>query len=247
MKSMKQILAVLFILILCSWNTTYLSPLKVTGTVVDAANGSPLPGVVVVVKGSKTGTTTNKVGAFELEVPSDKATLVFSFIGYRTQEVKVGSKRQLQVKLQPDTEQLQEVVVTGKSASKKRESTSAISIVEVPDEEKIEEISDQSYSVQHALSGRVAGVQISTAQEPYYQPHNTEEYAAVQENSFLEALSNPLSTFSIDVDNASYSNMRRYINGGQMPPKDAVRIEEMVNYFTYDYPQPQGDVPFYHL
>ena len=54
----------------------------------------------------------------------------------------------------------------------------------------------------------------------------------------------PLSTFSIDVDNASYSNARRYLNSGQMPPKDAVRIEEFVNYFNYDYPQPNSVDPF---
>jgi Ca-activated chloride channel homolog len=73
---------------------------------------------------------------------------------------------------------------------------------------------------------------------------NTEEYDAIDENIFLHALKNPLSTFSIDVDAASYSNIRRYLNNGSMPPKDAVRIEEMVNYFDYDYNQPTDDHPF---
>ena len=73
---------------------------------------------------------------------------------------------------------------------------------------------------------------------------NTEEYDAINENIFHEALKNPLSTFSIDVDAASYSNVRRFINSGQRPPKDAVRIEEMVNYFDYDYDQPKGEDPF---
>ncbi|HYY42343.1 MAG TPA: VWA domain-containing protein, partial [Pyrinomonadaceae bacterium] len=61
---------------------------------------------------------------------------------------------------------------------------------------------------------------------------------------FFEAARVPLSTFSIDVDTASYSNTRRFIKDGQLPPKDAVRIEELINYFSYDYPQPVGDVPF---
>lgn len=74
--------------------------------------------------------------------------------------------------------------------------------------------------------------------------HNTEEYNHIVENEFLSSLEKPLSTFSIDVDNASYSNARRYLNNGQMPPKDAVRIEEFVNYFNYDYPQPKGVDPF---
>lgn len=74
--------------------------------------------------------------------------------------------------------------------------------------------------------------------------HNTEEYDNIVENTFKDAKQNPLSTFSIDVDNASYSNVRRYINSSQLPPKGAVRIEEMINYFDYDYPNPTGEHPF---
>lgn len=73
---------------------------------------------------------------------------------------------------------------------------------------------------------------------------NTEEYNRVYENEFVNTTQNPLSTFSIDVDKASYSNIRRYLDGGHLPPKDAVRIEEMVNYFSYDYPNPEGEHPF---
>jgi Ca-activated chloride channel family protein len=73
---------------------------------------------------------------------------------------------------------------------------------------------------------------------------NTEEYARIYENPFLGAVANPLSTFSIDVDAASYANVRRFLQGNQMPPPDAVRIEEMINYFDYAYPAPEGDAPF---
>jgi len=73
---------------------------------------------------------------------------------------------------------------------------------------------------------------------------NTEDYDHIVENRFLAATQNPLSTFSIDVDEAAYSNVRRYINNGSMPPAGAVRIEEMINYFDYTYPQPQNDEPF---
>jgi Ca-activated chloride channel family protein len=73
---------------------------------------------------------------------------------------------------------------------------------------------------------------------------NTEEYDKIQENSFKGVAQTPVSTFSIDVDNASYSNVRRYLGANQMPPTGAVRIEEMINYFDYDYPQPQGKNPF---
>jgi len=74
--------------------------------------------------------------------------------------------------------------------------------------------------------------------------HNTEEYDLIKENEFKNVKDNPLSTLSIDVDTASYSNVRRFINGNQLPPKDAVRIEEMINYFRYSYPQPEGEHPF---
>jgi Ca-activated chloride channel homolog len=73
---------------------------------------------------------------------------------------------------------------------------------------------------------------------------NTEDYDNIVENSFLAATQNPLSTFSIDVDEAAYSNVRRFIQNGTMPPKGAVRIEEMINYFDYDYAAPQNDDPF---
>ena len=73
---------------------------------------------------------------------------------------------------------------------------------------------------------------------------NTENYNVINENRFLGAASNPLSTFSIDVDAASYSNVRRFLNQGTLPPKDAVRLEELVNYFPYRYPDQSGSRPF---
>lgn len=76
------------------------------------------------------------------------------------------------------------------------------------------------------------------------EPGNTEAYNAIDENRFLAAAANPLSTFSIDVDAASYSNIRRFLSQGTLPPKDAVRLEEMVNYFPYRYPDRTGRHPF---
>jgi Ca-activated chloride channel family protein len=73
---------------------------------------------------------------------------------------------------------------------------------------------------------------------------NTETYDYISDNPFLEVAQNPLSTFSIDVDTASYSNVRRFLESGKLPPKDAVRIEELVNYFDYDYKGPKDEKPF---
>ena len=72
---------------------------------------------------------------------------------------------------------------------------------------------------------------------------NSESYDNFSENGLKVVQSAPLSTFSIDVDKAAYSNIRRFINKGSLPPPDAVRIEEMINYFTYDYPAPEGNNP----
>lgn len=76
------------------------------------------------------------------------------------------------------------------------------------------------------------------------QDGNTEEYNLIKENAFLEVVQNAVSTFSIDVDTGSYSNVRRYLNAGQLPPVDAVRLEEMINYFSYAYPQPENGKAF---
>ncbi|HYJ07591.1 MAG TPA: VWA domain-containing protein [Polyangiaceae bacterium] len=73
---------------------------------------------------------------------------------------------------------------------------------------------------------------------------NTENYAHVAENPFLAVKNQPLSTFSVDVDTASYANSRRFLAQGSLPPKDAIRIEEWINYFAYDYAQPTGSAPF---
>lgn len=88
------------------------------------------------------------------------------------------------------------------------------------------------------------GVVQITTHSGFGRRFNTEEYNLIQENPFLAVANNPLSTFGIDVDPASYSNVRRFIRDQRLPPRDAVRIEEMVNYFSYDYPDPTGPHPF---
>ncbi len=199
---------------------------KVSGTVTDAATGAALPGVAIKLKGTNQGTTTDSKGKYSLQVPDDKATLVFSYIGYKPKEVKVGNRQVMDVQLSVDNKVLQEVVMTGYATeSKVRIRGNA------------------------TLQGQVAGVQVRKGRgvglyDAEKLNHNTENYDYIKESSFQSARKSPLSTFSIDVDKASYSNVRRFLNNGQLPPVDAVRIEEMINYFSYDYPQPAGDAPF---
>lgn len=101
----------------------------------------------------------------------------------------------------------------------------------------------------HGIVAQEAGAPMSSqvAKAPMDQAErewNTEGYNLIDENELVDVTNEPLSTFSIDVDTASYSNIRRFINDGRLPPKDAVRIEEMINYFRYDYPGPSDDHPF---
>lgn len=110
-----------------------------------------------------------------------------------------------------------------------------------------EDESDEIYTLKArpSVKGKIAEKKIhKNRHDPKPIEHNTEEYSKINENEFRSALEEPLSTLSIDVDNAAYSNVRRFLNGSQMPYPDAVRIEEMINYFDYDYPNPSGAHPF---
>jgi len=106
---------------------------------------------------------------------------------------------------------------------------------------------DVAYSKPTAAANSASNTSSVAVGPPYDSKESVakgERYAEIEENPYLETSRAPLSTFSIDVDTASYANVRRFLNQGQLPPKDAVRIEELINYFEYDYPSPTGDVPF---
>lgn len=108
----------------------------------------------------------------------------------------------------------------------------------------------QSYTSVHGLSGAqnvglVDGMTVNCLGCPSsHEQANTESYDKIDENSWQTVSTQPLSTFSVDVDTASYANVRHFLTGGQLPPKDAVRIEELINYFSYDYPEPRNGEPF---
>lgn len=134
----------------------------VRGTVTDGATGQPLPGANVTIQGTQTGTTTDVEGEYELEVPGPDAVLVFSFVGYQTQEVEVGDQTVIDVSLQEEVGQLDEVVVTGYDTQQRREITGAQSSVDVS-EANVGQVS----SPQDLLQGRAAGVSIiSNSGEP---------------------------------------------------------------------------------
>lgn len=190
------------------------SPVTITGTVVEMNTHQPLAGVSVTIKNTKKGTSTDANGRYRMAAHvGDK--LVFSFIGYQNEERKIGKDSVINVALQIDSQVLHEVVIaTERSASLSKMQPNALPPTFAP------------------YPGMPADAHF-----------NTEEYKALTENIFHDAKKNPLTTFSIDVDRAAYSNVRRMLNLGQFPQRDMVRIEEMINYFDYDYTQPKGDHP----
>ncbi len=109
---------------------------------------------------------------------------------------------------------------------------------------------DEKAAKKAAPAGGLAGPMTSTARGRWHGEVATddgvggEDYAQIAENEFVAVKDDPRSTFSIDVDTASYSNMRRFLGDNALPPTDAVRIEELVNYFDYDYAAPEGSAPF---
>jgi Ca-activated chloride channel homolog len=212
---------------LLTWATPFslmFQPDAISGKVLDATSGSPMPGVSVQWKGTSIGVVTDTEGNFSIKRSSTSNILIFNYVGYETLEISIknnGKPLKIKMKVQ-HADDLAEVVVTGYGTEKKE------SVVGAP-----------------VSSAKIRG----TASLSYHshQPQsqfNTEDYDNIIENRFLKASVNPLSTFSIDVDGASYSNVRRFLQNGLLPPAGAVRVEEFINYFHYDYPQPKGDAPF---
>ncbi len=189
----------------------------ISGTVSDET-GVPLPGVTVMVENTSRGTITDLNGYYSIGVNPQDKKLVFSFIGMETEKIRISKEDTINVKMINAQVACEEVVVIGYGSKRKVQLTSSVAMVPAGRSSALIRYDDSDW--------------------------NTENYCTIHENGFKNVSVNPLSTFSVDVDNASYSNVRRYLNSGQLPPTDAVRIEEMINYFSYDYPEPTGEHPF---
>ncbi|WP_108804341.1 VWA domain-containing protein [Aquimarina sp. Aq107] len=316
-----------FMLLLFTVGITMGQELTITGTVTDASNNDPIPGVNITIKGTNKGAQTDFDGRYSIQTNIGNI-LTFSFIGYETEEVKIKQDSSIvNVAMSISPAQLEEVVVTAEGIQRKRSvlgyAVSAVSSESISmsraDRRKARRARKQSKA--NKLNGRVSGLSITnnagntnsnnsirirgansisntnqplyivdgipidkknigkiqsidpknisnvevlkdktaaslygirathgcviiTTHKGNYKIDNNESYEEIVENSFEKVNMSPLSTFSIDVDKASYSNVRRMINSGQQIPVDAVKIEEMINYFEYDYKQPTNDHPF---
>jgi Ca-activated chloride channel family protein len=222
---------------------------QITGRIT-TDNGDPLAAVQIYIAGSGIGALSQQNGRYLLlNVPVGTHTVTAERIGFATMTRQVtvteGQTVVQDFVLTPEALGLDEIIVSGAPSGSQRRAIGN-SVASRPDETRVE---------------REAGPTISGAAPPppvepgrYAQPDqpghfpqpgtDRESYAHIDENGFRVARRSPLSTFAIDVDRASYANVRRFITNGARPPVDAVRIEELINYFPYGYAEPRGEHPF---
>ncbi len=192
-------------------------------------HGKALASVVILnSKDTTESAFTDTNGLFTLFSSSPLQAIIVHKKGFELRKLQVGNQTFLSVVIAPRVEQLDvlEVVTQEEDVQYSMDMSSPI----VP-----RMVHHKAFSTSNGMAGNW-----------HHAPaefRNTESYSAINENIFHRVQDEPLSTFSADVDRASYSNVRRFINLGQLPPIDAVRVEEMINYFDYDYDAPKGDDP----
>ncbi|MBN2183915.1 MAG: von Willebrand factor type A domain-containing protein [Candidatus Krumholzibacteriota bacterium] len=209
---------------------------EIGGIVVIDTAGLPLAYANVIVEGTNLGCMTLKDGTFLVKnVPVGKYTVTVMLMGYKKEQIDsvlvfAGKTTQIEFRMREEyVGETREILVEA--------------------DQKLVKIGASSAGDKDGLPGGRSEVMYFSGKKRYCPPypsvsHNTEEYEHINDNRFLGVIANPLSTFSIDVDAASYSNMRRFVNGGEYPYKDAVRVEELINYFDYDYEEPKKGLPF---
>ena len=219
-----------------------------TGTVT-GEDGAALPSAQVVLLGTQHGAVTDAGGRYGFSVEGlslgGSARLSALLIGYAPVERAVsvaGDTVRTDFVLKTSPVALEEVVVEGRARQALRRALGATV-------SRLESAAVDASTGSPAYVKATAAAVVANAPPPGTPPRtdpdwNTEAYDAIAENPFLAADANPLSTFSIDVDRASYGNVRRFITQGQLPPRDAVRIEELINYFPYEDASPDGAHPF---
>ena len=193
------------------------------GRIIDSTTGDPLIGANVMLKGMSLGAATDLNGEYKiLNAPVGNDTIVVSSIGYKRQIaenvfVPSDSSRRLDFQLIPQAIAGDAIVVTaqasGQNMAINQQLSSGPIVSPSGGEAKKIEMRGLSRRTYIPINGRMSFESRSS--------FNTEDYSKIDENEFKDALTNPLSTFSIDVDAASYSNVRRFIQNGQLPPHDA--------------------------
>lgn len=240
----------LFLLVACIGYTSCSEATTISGTVKDQ-NGKPIAGATVdILYKEKTVaiSSTNAKGYYYIHTTLKHLNKDYEIVvkqkGYQTytlSQLKVSSYNERIVQdftLQKHAPHLSVADSTGQYKKKIRVKQKD-QVENIPSRVNEIAVMDKSLNTSYSYGGANMAMQSTST---YYNP-STESYKKYPENDFKAVSLNPLSTLSVDVDRASYSNVRRFINQGQKPPTDAVRVEEMINYFNYEYPQPQGKDP----
>ena len=192
---------------------------RVKGRVTDGQSGRGLSGITVTNLQTKQSKVTDREGNYQIHVATGTDVLEFRALGYLTRRVSVNGKSKVDAVMAADLHALEEVVVLGYGTAVKTNSSPVMAL-----------------SAKQTYFGG-SGIFIRGQQS------SQESYQKIKENKFINPLKEPLSTFAADVDAASYSNVRRFINSGSLPEKDAVRVEEMINYFQYRVAGPKNGEP----
>ncbi len=218
---MKNLKLIVFVISLITIYCFTAKNTLVEGVVLDEFN-FPIIGASILEQGTKNGTSTDVDGKFSLKMEDSNNLLEVMYIGYNSQVIKPSFGSKMTIKLKASADILSEIVVMGAEKRSLKQ-----------------QVTGYFRNAHHTPLNHIA--------PPFqYEPGSPENYKHFEDNAFKKVTEAPLSTMSIDVDRASYSNIRRYINQGQMPPIDAVRTEEMINYFNYDYkgPSTKDNDPF---
>lgn len=226
------------------------------GKIQDAGSGEALIGATVRVLHDSTlvkGLVTDYNGEFSTQLAPGTYDMEVIYTGFETHKttgvvVLEGQKNTFNCSLKSNGQTMNEMVVTGYSAKSAKRSmhqmTSPAASKAAPAPGSRREAKTEVYL---QLKDEEIAPQEVVMDKKTDRPSNDnspERYATIIENQFVKPVTTPVSTFSIDVDCASYANARRFLNEGQLPPRDAVRVEEFINYFDYKYPSPKDGKPF---
>ncbi len=228
---MKQLILMLVLTLVAMSFLQKSPPYIITGIVTDK-NGEVLIGASVSEVKSKNRTSTDIDGKFSLEIKAPKSKLEIHYIGYNTKIIDIDSSTKILKIVLEEGLMMEDIVVTSLGI-KRDEKSLGYAITTVGNESKNKTVELKG------VVGHAPG--ISTNYYKTEENRDGESYSNIVENEFKKTSDNPLTTMSIDVDRASYSNVRSYLSNNQMPPIDAVRIEEMINYFDYEYDVPNSE------
>lgn len=231
---MKKYCMLAILLWLCHVST---AQALIQGTILDQDTNAPLAGAHVLVKDTQQGTVTDADGTFTLELFSGETSISVFHPNYERAAFLIRGDTSLQILLTPIQFGFDTLQVFDPVSYEEKVDVVPIGAPFRQSNQQKNPLQDFNPIRNHVFRPDLLAIENQGS-------YNTEEYNPIKEQPRHSPWDSPFSTFSIDVDHATYSNARRFINQGQKPPKESIRVEEMINYFDYAYPRPTGEMPF---